>query len=187
MIKKYLLFVLSIVVAAITTAPSVQAQRSGSETIFPLLDQAQCSDASASSGYAKFESWDENISIGRQLHNSLYRMWTYASDSYFALLTCEINTAEFDTLSLQMGIADNAGINHDATVKIYQGGNILGEYRQLVSGDMVEYTIDLLNTSIGNPEDIAIELSCSNGGSSSYCYLYLINAELTPVNYVPVN
>ena len=117
-------------------------------------------------------------------------MWAHQEDHggiYFALLTCEINITEFDTLSLQMGVADNAGANHDATVKIYQGGNVLGEYRQLGAGDMVEYTMDLLNANVGNSEDIAIELLCNAGGSNNYCYLHLIEAELTPTNYVPVN
>lgn len=185
MIKKYSLFPLSLFLAVITSVSSAHAQRIGSDTIFPIFDQAQCSDASTY--YAEFEPWDENISIGRQLYRSPYRLRARHYDGEFALLTCEINTAEFDTLSLRMGIADNVRPSHDATVKIYQGGNILGEYRQLVGGDMVEYTVDLLNTSVGTPGDIAVEILCYDAGHANDCYLYFVEAELAPTNYVPVN
>lgn len=162
----------------------VQAQRPGSEPSFPLLDNAMC-DVSwyGNVPFFRRSEYGDRVTISKRLFTPLY--WMRARSGTF-LIACQIDTQEYDTLSLQMGVPDNIAGSPVGTVTIYQGGNTLVEFRNIVKGDLIEYTVDLLNSDFGNPADVSIEYSCGDAGAH-FCSMYITEAELTPINYIPVD
>jgi hypothetical protein len=130
-----------------------------------------------------------DVSIGRQLYEAQFNL--QAMGDHLVTLTCRIDSTRYATLRLQMGSSDNSvDREEDMTINIYQSGNIVGSYNDITAGKLVTAVIDLQDPNLPNPENIAIEMLCSNDTPNIvyyHCFLNFVEAQLYPVdNHVPV-
>lgn len=160
------------------------AQRSGNIYFSPLLNEATCTSFNSTGRIALSET-DQNISVGRQLYVSDFRL--RARRSTTSVLTCKIDPSRFDTLVLMLGIDDaDVELSPVMAINIFQSGSLAHSYNNVVPGDIIDVTLDAREPELAHPEDISIELIChrSDGRSSagSVCSVYFIEAQLTSTN-----
>lgn len=170
----------------ISNLRSVMAQegRPDQNIRFLLLDNANCDYTASHRGSwatvgGPFERRQMPPIINRQLETSIFHI--RAPRQQYTTLVCNINTDDFDTLTLRMGVADESGArNEQMTVNVYQGDdNIIASRQNAEPGAVMHLSIDLSNTPYGNPGNIAIELLCDRSSYSPGCILYFLEAELT--------
>lgn len=179
-------FALALPLLTVYARPLI-AGRQDAATQFPLLSNADCTTtASFRTGTydpaTKHE--DGEVSIARQFYD--YFFWIRAEEDHNTAFVCNIDTDAFDTLTLQLGVGDgHVRYNASMTVNIYQSGTIVSTHGPVQAGDLLEDTVDLLDTSWARPGNIAIELLCDRTEYTHGCYLVFIEAELTASsNYI---
>ncbi len=149
--------------------------RVGPEQEMPLLDGAQCTYNTSRSTYDRLSTGSSLVAVNRRPYESQFFMPIRAT--YEAALTCLADSSTFPLLVLQMGVPDeDAARDSLATVNVYQSGNIIHSYDNIVPGSLINTTLIL-----GNGEDFSVELICHRsgpGGKSSNCNLHFLEAKL---------
>ena len=161
----------------------VLAQRSDADLTASLLDGADClaSSSDASWSYNTIHTESEPVAINRQIFDRRLSIGA-DHDGGNTSLSCRVNSRDFSTVDLQMGITDaSAQYAVSMTVNIYQGGNLKHTYNNVQAGTMINVLLDLQDPSIpSNQNSFAVEiLDCSSSGSSG-CYLQFVEARLYP-------
>lgn len=152
---------------------------------YPLLDNATCSHntSSGSGSYASvgrpFERRDMSPIISNQLRESSFHI--RAGAGKFTTLVCNIDTSDFETLTLQMGLEDASSDRElKLTVEVMQGGSVIQNPPNLQPGGIINSVVDLKDMTHGNPGSVAIKLSCEKKERNVGCIVYFLEAELSP-------
>ncbi|MDV3348348.1 hypothetical protein QGP82_06590 [Leptothoe sp. LEGE 181152] len=149
--------------------------REDSNVDMPLLDGAQCTHTSSRSQYDRLRTGSSIVSVNRRPYESQFYMSIRAT--YRAAITCLTDSRIFPLLSLQMGVPDDDVAKETlATVNVYQSGNVVYSYDNIIPGSLINTPL-----SLGNGEDFAIEIVCHRAGSSgqnSSCNLHFLEAKL---------
>lgn len=173
--------VLSFPFIGIFSGPSA-AQRQGPRIQFPLLDNATCRPVTSDTRNLRqevLERQEDSVAIGRRIYE--YSFFMRARGGGYTTLVCQVDTNDFDTLTLQMGIADEAANRSEKiTINLYQSGSNISTYDDVQPGDIISTVIDLADSTFSSPGDIAIELLCDQSTGYYGCYLLFVDAELSP-------
>lgn len=188
-------FALTFPILTSLNVSSIAQRRSAPLVQFPMLNNANCQyitsgidyDFSAygvpgiGRPYARVEA---SPIISRQVYNSDFQL--RATSGSYTALACDINTDDFDMLTLQMGVMDaSADRNEKLHVKIYQSGTVVSNRPEVSPGEVIDFIVDLKNTQYQKPGNISVELTCENSTQNYGCILYFIEAELYPTgNYL---
>ena len=159
------------------------AQRVEPQTSERLREAARCLVTGSTSSSGFWDQEDYDIPIGRQIYTGQFALITNNDDQ--VTLTCRANPERHATLRLQMGSSDNS-VQRGENMKIvlYQSGNVISSYENVAAGDLITTVVDLQNPDFPNPENIAIEMQCSNNShlGNVYCYLNFVEANLYLTN-----
>ena len=149
--------------------------RVDSSVDMPLLDGAQCTHTSSRSRYDRLRTGASIVSVNRRPYESQFYMSIRAT--YNAAITCLADARTYPLATLQMGVPDDDAAHATlATVNIYQRGNVIHSYANVVPGSLIDTPL-----SLGNGEDFAVEIICHRAGSSgknSSCNLHFLEAKL---------
>ena len=149
--------------------------RVDSSVDMPLLDGAQCTHTSSRSRYDRLRTGASMVSVNRRPYESQFYMSIRAT--YNAAITCLADARTYPLATLQMGVPDDDAAHATlATVNVYQRGNIIHSYANVVPGSLIDTPL-----SLGNGEDFAVEIICHRAGSSgknSSCNLHFLEAKL---------
>lgn len=149
--------------------------RVDSSVDMPLLDGAQCTHTSSRSRYDRLRTNADIVSVNRRPYESQFYMSIRAT--HRAAIACLTDSRTFPLLSLELGVPDDDAAQETlATVNVYQSGNVLYSYDNVVPGSLINAPL-----SLGNGEDFAIEIVCHRAGSSgknSNCNLHFLEAKL---------
>ncbi|MGD1858654.1 MAG: hypothetical protein ACFB0E_01635 [Leptolyngbyaceae cyanobacterium] len=153
----------------------IKSREEGAELTFNLLEGADCV-VSTSNATSRLVERLETISVDQQVFDSSFHF--QASRGNSVTLNCRANEMH-GFLSLDLGVPDQIQ-RYDSVmaVNIYQGGNIIYNYRNLRAGSKIVSVLDLESSEVSiNPNSVAIELICSDGYR---CELHAIDATLRP-------
>ena len=177
--------VVSIATTAISSSSlTADAQRRGSLRRFPLLENSNYRYlTSRCNPYAAFsqclERGDYEIIVNRQLYTARFRM--RAEVGYYTVLVADIDTDDFDTLTLQMAIPDYAAIQEQQPrILLYQGGNVINTFDAIEPGSIKNYVFNLDDSGATNPGDVSVEIQCDKSNQATGCGVYFLEAELSP-------
>lgn len=163
--------------SAQTTSDSIHGRQEGAELTFNLLEGADCVvSGSATTSFMRDST--EVVSVNNQVYDSSF--FVQASRGNRVTLSCRIDEIH-GLLDLELGVPDNIQ-RYDSVmaVNIYQGGNVIYNYRNLRAGSKIVSVLNLEDPEIlSNPNSIAVELICSSGYR---CQLHAIEATLYPAS-----
>ena len=160
---------------AITTGLSSWAQRTGPPNQFDLLDNATCV---ASTGIGDLRIEQQTPVIGNQLFTSAFHIDVGPGNK--VSFACDIDSTSFDSLTLAVGIPDEAAdYGGRMSVNIWQGGEIIHGHPNAQPGQLINGGIDLTRSDMTNPNKVSVELICDQYGLGYRCELHFVQALLS--------